>query len=75
MYIVLEEFAYTQVLKAPNAKMVELKVWEPPVNGASYVLSCDPAFGTSEIQCAVVLLRSAAVTRMVWIRWPSMHGR
>jgi len=48
MYIVLDEFAYTQVLKAPNAKMVELKVWEPPVNGASYVLSCDPAFGTSE---------------------------
>jgi hypothetical protein len=48
MYIVLDEFAYTQVLKAPNAKMVELKVWEPPANGASYVISVDPAFGTSE---------------------------
>lgn len=48
MYIVLDEFAYTQVLKAPNAKMVELKVWESPVNGASYVIACDPAFGTSE---------------------------
>ncbi len=49
MYIVLDEFAYTQVLKAPNSKMVELKVWDPPAgNDGSYVMGVDPAFGTSE---------------------------
>jgi hypothetical protein len=49
MYIVLDEFAYTQVLKAPNAKMVELKVWTPPAtNDGVYVIGVDPAFGTSE---------------------------
>lgn len=46
MYIVQDEFQYTQVLKAPNAKMVELKVWEPPVSsGGVYVMGVDPAFG------------------------------
>jgi len=49
MYIVLDEFAYTQVLKAPNSKMVELKVWDPPAgNDGCYVIGVDPAFGTSE---------------------------
>jgi hypothetical protein len=49
MYIVLDEFAYTQVLKAPNQKMIELKVWEPPAsNDGVYVIGVDPAFGTSE---------------------------
>src|SRR5580700_81158 len=49
MYIVLDEFVYTQVLKAPNAKMVELKVWDAPAaNDGVYVIGCDPAFGTSE---------------------------
>lgn len=46
MYVVQDEFQYTQVLKAPNAKMVELKVWEPPVSsGGVYVMGVDPAFG------------------------------
>jgi hypothetical protein len=49
MYIVLDEFVYTQILKAPNAKMVELKVWDgPAANDGVYVIGCDPAFGTSE---------------------------
>ncbi len=49
MYLVFDEFAYTQVLKAPNAKMVELKVWDPPVSSAGvYVIGVDPAYGTSE---------------------------
>lgn len=46
MYVVQDEFQYTQVLKAPNAKMVELKVWEPPVSsGGVYVLGADPGYG------------------------------
>ncbi len=49
MYVVQDEFIYTQVLKAPNAKMVELKVWEPPVKtGGVYVLGADPAYGARE---------------------------
>lgn len=49
MYIVLDEFAFTQVLKAPNTKMIELKVWDPPAgNDGVYVIGVDPAFGTSE---------------------------
>src|SRR5262245_44002077 len=46
MYVVQDEFIYTEVLKAPNSKMVELKVWEPPVTtGGVYVLGADPAYG------------------------------
>jgi hypothetical protein len=46
MYVVQDEFIYTKVLKAPNSKMVELKVWEPPVTtGGVYVLGCDTAHG------------------------------
>lgn len=46
MYVVQDEFQYTQILKAPNSKMVELKVWEPPVSsGGVYVMGVDPAFG------------------------------
>jgi hypothetical protein len=48
MYIVQDEFLYTQILKAPNSKMVELKVWEPPAKtGGVYVLGCDPAYGSN----------------------------
>jgi hypothetical protein len=48
MYVVQDEFLYTQILKAPNSKMVELKVWEPPVTtGGVYVLGCDPAYGSN----------------------------
>jgi hypothetical protein len=37
-----------KVYKAENTRNIELKVWEPPVPEAVYVLSADPAFGENE---------------------------
>ncbi len=46
MYVSSDEFVDTEILKAPNSKMVELKVWEPPVSsGGVYIIACDPAHG------------------------------
>lgn len=49
MYLCSDEFVDTKVLKAPNAHMVELKVWEEPVDhDGVYVLAIDPAYGENE---------------------------
>ena len=42
------EFVSTIVLKAPTAKMAELKVWEEPDPDGFYILGIDPAFGENE---------------------------
>ena len=42
------EFSDMKVYKAENTRNIELKVWEPPVPEAVYVLSADPAFGENE---------------------------
>ncbi len=42
------EFSDMKVYKAENTRNIELKVWEPPVAEAVYVLSADPAFGENE---------------------------
>jgi len=47
-YSVGTEFIDTHVIKAPNAKMAELKVWEEPDPDGYYVIGCDPAFGENE---------------------------
>ena len=47
-YSVGAEFIDTHVIKAPNAKMAELKVWEEPDPDGYYVIGCDPAFGENE---------------------------
>jgi hypothetical protein len=53
--------------------MVELKVWEPPANGASYVVGCDPAFGRARAM-PVRRSKSRAATRWTGpgggIPWP-----
>lgn len=49
MYLCTDEFVDTQILKAPNSRMVELKVWDEPVNNDGvYVLAIDPAYGENE---------------------------
>lgn len=48
-YSVGQEFHNTIILKAPNAKMAELKVWEEPDPDGYYVIGCDPAFGENEL--------------------------
>jgi len=47
-YSVGQEFVDTHVIKAPNAKMAELKVWEEPDPDGYYIVGCDPAFGENE---------------------------
>ena len=47
-YSVGSEFVDTIVIKAPNAKMAELKVWEEPDPDGFYVMGIDPAFGENE---------------------------
>lgn len=43
-----EEFIHTHVYKARTYKETELKVWEEPVVGASYIVGVDPAYGSNE---------------------------
>lgn len=47
-YSVGQEFVHTHIIKAPNAKMAELKVWEEPDPEGYYAIGCDPAFGENE---------------------------
>lgn len=42
------EFTDMRVYPAPNARSVELKVWEEPETDAVYVVSADVAYGRSE---------------------------
>ena len=48
-YSVGQEFVDTHIIKAPNAKMAELKIWEEPDPDGYYVIGCDPAFGENEL--------------------------
>jgi hypothetical protein len=48
MFLGGTEFSDMKVYKAENTRNIELKVWEPPVQEAVYVLSADPAFGENE---------------------------
>jgi hypothetical protein len=48
-YSVGQEFVDTHVIKAPTAKMAELKVWEEPDPDGYYIIGCDPAFGENEL--------------------------
>ena len=42
------EFKDFTAAKAPNARSVQLKVWEEPVEDSIYIVAADPAFGISE---------------------------
>lgn len=75
MYSVSDEFQYTQILKAPNAKMVELKVWEPPATtGAVYAMGVDPAYGENpnNDRSSIQILRCYAdgVDQVAEYAWP-----
>ena len=45
MFICGAEFADMKVISAPNAKNIDLKVWEEPDPEGYYCLGIDPAFG------------------------------
>jgi hypothetical protein len=42
------EFSDMRILAAANTRSIELKIWEEPVEGASYIVAVDPAFGENE---------------------------
>lgn len=48
MFLGGTEFSDMKVYKAETTRNIELKVWEPPVQEAVYVVSIDPAFGENE---------------------------
>lgn len=48
-YSVGQEFVDTHIIKAPNAKMAELKIWEEPDPDGFYCMGVDPAFGENEL--------------------------
>ena len=73
------EFTDFRVGPAPNAKSVQLKVWEEPVEGSVYVIAADPAYGHSEKSdrsCAQVLRCYAdGVDQVAEYAWPLIDTR
>lgn len=48
MFLPGTEFVDMRVIKAPNARNIDLKVWEEPDPDGVYVMGVDPAFGENE---------------------------
>lgn len=51
MYIAGAEFSDMRIYRASNLASTELKVWEEPDLDGTYVVSIDPAYGSSEKNC------------------------
>ena len=45
MFLPGSEFIDMSIIKAPNTRNIDLKVWEEPVQDGVYVMGVDPAFG------------------------------
>lgn len=73
------EFTDMTARKAPNAKSVELKVWEEPEEDSHYVISCDPAFGSNERndRSAIEVFRCYAdgMDQVAEYAWPLINTR
>lgn len=48
MFLAGAEFVDMQVIKAPNTRNIDLKVWEEPDPEGVYAVGIDPAFGENE---------------------------
>lgn len=73
------EFAESSIYPAPNARSVQLKVWEEPENDAVYVIAADPAFGANENndRSAIQVLRCYAdgMDQVAEYAWPLVNTR
>jgi hypothetical protein len=73
------EFSDCKIYPAHNARSVELKVWEEPEEGATYVVSADVAFGINEKndRSAVQVLRCYAdgLDQVAEYAWPLINSR
>ena len=49
MFLPGADFIDMQVIKAPNTRNIDLKVWEEPVPDGVYAIGVDPAFGENEL--------------------------
>lgn len=73
------EFTLFKAMKAYNAKSIELKVWEEPVEEAVYVVSADVAYGANENndRSAIQVLRCFAdgIDQVAEYAWPLVNTR
>lgn len=78
-YMAGMEFTDFRVFPAQNAKSVQLKVWEEPVEESVYVISADVAYGHSETndRSAVQVLRCFAdgIDQVAEYAWPLIDSR
>lgn len=73
------EFTDTMVRPAYNAKSVQLKVWEEPEEGSTYVVAADVAFGANEKndRSAVQVMKCFAdgMDQVAEYAWPLINSR
>jgi hypothetical protein len=73
------EFTDMRIYKAPNARSIELKVWDEPQEDCVYVVSADPAFGSHEDndRSAIQVLRCYAdgCDQVAEYAWPLVSTR
>lgn len=73
------EFTDMRAFPASNARSVELKVWEEPVEDSVYVIAADPAFGHDEHndRSAIQVLRcySDGIDQVAEYAWPLINTR
>lgn len=73
------EFTDMRIYKAPNARSIELKVWDEPQDDCVYVVSADPAFGSHEDndRSAIQVLRCYAdgCDQVAEYAWPLVSTR
>lgn len=78
-YVTGTEFTDFRVFPSPNAKSVQLKVFEEPVEESVYVVAADVAFGHSEYndRSAVQVLRCFAdgIDQVAEYAWPLIDSR
>ena len=76
-YICGMEFYDCKVMPAFNAKMTELKVWEPPEEGSVYIVAADPAYGHDDRndRSAIQVLRaySDGLDQVAEYAWPLVN--
>jgi hypothetical protein len=79
MYSAGIEFTDMKVFPAPNARTIELKVWEEPEETAVYVVAVDPAFGENEHndRSAIQVLKCFAdgCDQVAEYAWPLINTR
>lgn len=73
------EFADCRIFPAPNAKSIQLKIWDEPDPDGIYVISVDPAFGANEKndRSAIQILRVFAdgLDQAAEFAWPLINTR